>query len=556
MPKTEGPLVHTPEIIKIFPGARREQIPLFTSGIGKFTAIALSGTVGFGTEALRGIRDRLINYAFQTNLAPEVSAVNTEGFQVTLTVPVTQLVSPGTSEERVAQATEGLITAGQYHLVPKLPPAYTIDGQSPPTIPTPSFRKPFSQAEPDTPLRQMIIKARSRDLHRLNKAWPIGTIQISAPQAITESLIIRRTGLIKTDQPEFSELIPPDIRIGLLLHHVTSKGDIVNKGIRFRLGEQPIQFNLEGSVRKPPTMIGTRYLHPALMSLEDFASIASTLSEQETGGQARIEPDEISQALILAANADEDTRPYIEPHIKRMKAIGAINTLLGARPGEFSIALGNMINFVTASGELHSADKDIKLAIINSILGFDQTNQTDYGHPTNYIALISKINQLVQSQETGAAFIQYTGNSHLVQLIADKAREVPALEEFATQMGVDLNDLNRVYRKGMSVGEFFSCHLTPSAILLQAFVVLGVEKTQALIQITESRMILRRMNALQTILQHVDAEDQRRIQRLIVSFEQQLKKDGGNGEITLAARRIIEAIDKKYQPFTPTSSEA
>lgn len=545
-----APLVKTPKLIQVFPRARKPEIPFYTTSFGKTVLSVAADLGGYISEGFTGIKHRILANRLETNLHPDVSVIDTDGLQVTISLPVTQVAGLGSTTQRVRAATKGFLASGKYSRQPQLPPGEITDNKSK-IIPTPSG--PENTIDPNT------VKKREKKLSKSAKFWPIAKIKFQAggeSQALNQ---LKNRKLAGRDQ-ETTGMLMPDLDLSFILQYVSQTGNLLKSSLTWPLSQASLVFDENGEIIHSPNELKGKFFHPALLSLKDFAALASAQIFDLTGKSATIDPKIIHQAMLLAPKADKDTEWIIGPYINRMEAVGTVSHLLTAFPGEFALGLARIVNIVDQNGNPHPQATKIATGIIANIMGFSDAPHP-HGSPLTYVGLVSSLNQTLHD---GGSYLQWAGNARIVDLAVNKTRKMPELYELVKKMGItDAESLAQEYRQVMSAGEFFGLALTPQVLSLSAVAILRTEQSQARIIENELLKTIHILDTIDAVVAKATQMDQKYWQDALDEFLAKVREQeriaaankikAKTGRATKTAKIILSP---KSPPSNPETIEA
>jgi hypothetical protein len=527
-PSESAPLVRIPKIIEII--AKNKKIPLYTSPFGKTFLTHTANARGLAGETWTGLKHRFLARSLETNLHPDISVVNTEGLQVTISVPVTQFTGFDGTVARVREATENLLATGKYSRRPQLPPGENKKGKR--TIPTPSAAIPSKVAIRENQL--------ARDTDRY---WPIAHITFQAGDESQALKLLHDKQMADLPQ-KAAGMLMPDVNLIFDITYVSKTGYLLESSLFFPLGQTAIQFDENGALIEDPNQINGLYFHPALRSLLDSCNLWSAKIFEATGHAATIDPKLIHQAALMAPKADKDTEAIIGPYIDRGRYVGIASRLLTQYPGELALGLCRVVNIVDKDGNPHPQATDISTGIMANILGFKDAPHP-HGSTLTYIGLVSSLNQTLQDYD---AYLEWAGNAKVVTMAVNRAGKMSELYALVEKLGIsNAEQVAGEYRKTMTAGEFFGLALTPQIIGLSALTLLRIEHSQANIIKNE---FLRIMGVLDTVDGVVVAEteaNQKFWEGMLNKVLRDIKKLNPTKAGEAAAQSVINVLKDKYE---------
>ncbi len=547
-PSESAPLVPTPKIVRIFPKrifptAKDEEIPLYTSQFGKSVLRHTANARGFVGEAWTGLKNRFLARSLETSLHPDISVTDTEGLRVTITVPVSQYTGLDSTTRRVREATENLLRTGQYSRRPQLPPGENKKGKR--IIPTPSAPNPdVKKIRLRNPVN--LVDTRNKQLLRNSPYWPLADITFEAGDESQALKLLHDRRMADLPQ-ETAGMLMPDLDLEIALRYLSKTDRLMETSLRFPLGQSSIQFDENGVLKEDPNEMNGLFFHPAIRSLQDFSHLISAQILQATGKAATIDPKIIYQAMLMAPKADKDTEGIIGPYIDRMRFIGAVSRLLNAYPGEFALGLCRIVNIVDRDGNPHPERTKLSTGIMANILGFKNAPHP-YGSSLTYVGFVSSLNQTLNDIPDNPAFLEWAGNAKVVNMAVNRAREMKELYELVKKLGIsDASQVAGEYRKTMSAAEFFGLALTPQVIGLSALTLLRIEHSQANVIKNEFLRIMHVLDALDEVVVTDTAKNQDYWESMLSEFLDKAKRINATQTGKNAARDVIKVIEKKYK---------
>ncbi|MFH0943331.1 MAG: hypothetical protein V1810_04110 [Candidatus Beckwithbacteria bacterium] len=536
------------------PIKKTRTIPLYSTPFGKSVLKTTSIAYGLIGEALTGIKHRFLAKSLAMNLHPDISVKDTEGLEVTITVPVTQFTGLDSSIQRVQEATDNFLKTGGYRRRPQLPPGkQKSKGER--IIPTPSAPKPDSKKIQLDPVS--LVQIRNKQLTRdTGGYWPIGNITFTAGDESSTLKILHDKRM--ADLPlETAGMLMPDLDLEFNLRYVSQTSALMETSLSYPLGQTSIKFDENGALREDPNQINEQVFHPALRSLKDFAELVSAKIFQATGKAATIDPKIIYQAMLMAPKADKDTEGIIGPYIDRMRYVGAVSRLLTSYPGEFALGLARIINIVDKDGNPHPQAAAISTGIMANILGFEDAPHP-YGSPLTYIGLVSSLNQTLNDVDPdNPAYIEWAGNAKIINMAVNRTTKMPELYALVKKLGIsNAEQVAGEYRKTMTAAEFFGLALTPQVIGLSALTLLRMEHSQANIIKHEFLRIMHVLDTVDEVALTATQMHQDYWDKMLTDFLAKARKYNFSKESQAAAQEILKAITAQSEQATQAVSAA